>query len=103
MSAVDVRDVAGAHVQALDVDAKNGQVEEFILCAGEREGWTWDRVADFVKSKYSFVGVQLEGPFGQPPSVDTTRAESVLGINWRAMEDTIGNFLDHQVELRGKL
>ncbi|KAF3032868.1 hypothetical protein E8E12_003514 [Didymella heteroderae] len=103
MSAVDVRDVAAAHIRALEVDVRDGEVEEFIVCAGEKEGWTWDRVADFVKRKYAFVAVKLEGPFEQPPSADTSKAERVLGFGWRSMEDTVGSFLDHQVELRGKL
>lgn len=103
MSAVDVRDVAAAHIRALEVKAEDGEVEEFIVCASEKEGWTWDRVAEFVKQKYEFVGVKVEGPFEQPPSVDTSKAERVLGFGWRTMEDTVGDFLDHQVELRGKL
>lgn len=103
MSAVDVRDVAAAHIRALNVEAGQGGVEEFILCASEQEGWTWDRVAEFVRRKYEFVGVRVEGPFEPPPSVDTSKAERVLGIGWRSMEDTVGSFLDHQVELRGKL
>ena len=103
MSAVDVRDVAAAHIRALEVKAEDGEVEEFIVCASEREGWTWDRVAEFVKQKYEFVGVKVEGPFEQPPSVNTSKAERVLGFGWRSMEDTVGSFLDHQVELRGKL
>lgn len=103
MSAVDVRDVAAAHIRVLEIEAGDGEVEEFILCASEKEGWTWNRVAEFVKREYEFVGVKVEGPFEQPPSVDTSKAERVLGFGWRRMEDTVGSFLDHQVELRGKL
>lgn len=103
MSAVDVRDVARAHISALDVPGEQGRVDEFILCAGETQGWTWQRVADFVQARYEFVGVKVEGPFGEPPSVDASKAERVLGLKWRSMEDTVGSFLDHQVELRGKL
>ncbi|KAJ4380278.1 hypothetical protein N0V86_004589 [Didymella sp. IMI 355093] len=40
MASVDVRDVAAAHVKALGIEIKDGEVEEFILCASEREGWT---------------------------------------------------------------
>ncbi|KAF3040848.1 hypothetical protein E8E11_006374 [Didymella keratinophila] len=69
----------------------------------EKEGWTWDRVAEFVRQKYEFVGVKVKGPFEQPPSVDTSKAERVLGFGWRIMEDTVGSFLDHQIELRSKL
>lgn len=103
MTAVDVRDVALAHIRALDIDAAAGGVEEFILCAGVKEGWTWDRIAEFVRREYAFVGVEVEGPFEAPPSVDTAKAERVLGFGWRSMEDTVGSFLDRLVELRGKL
>jgi hypothetical protein len=102
MAAVDVRDVAAAHVKSLGIEIKDGEVDEFILCASEREGWTWDRVADFVRSKYEFVGVKVDGPFEEPPSVHTSKAEQVLGFGWRSMEDTVGSFLDHQAELREK-
>ncbi|KAH6612576.1 NAD dependent epimerase/dehydratase [Boeremia exigua] len=104
MAAVDVRDVAGAHIKALNVQVgAKGEVEEFILSAGEKDGWTWSRVAEFAKEKYPSVGVQLEGPFGEPPKVDTQRAQEVLGVKWRTMEDTIGSFLDQQAELRSQL
>lgn len=104
MSAVDVRDVASAHLKALNIKAGNAEeIEEFILNAGEKEGWKWDSVADFVKKKYEIVDVQLEGPFDKSPSVDTQRAEKVLGMKWKSMEDTVSSFLDQQVELRSLL
>lgn len=103
MAAVDVRDVAAAHIRALEVQVGDGEVEEFLLSATEKEGWTWDQVADFVRRTYEFVDVKVEGPFEQPPSVDTSKAQHVLGLEWRSMEDTIGSFLDNQVKLSGKL
>ena len=103
MAAVDVRDVAAAHIKALDVNANKGQVEEFILCAGEKEGWTWEKVAELVRRKYAFVGVKLEEQSGGVPSVNTSRAQNMLGIKWRSMEDTIGSFLEQQSELREEL
>ncbi|KAF1358047.1 NAD dependent epimerase/dehydratase [Lizonia empirigonia] len=104
MSAVDVRNVASAHLKALDVQTGvKGEVEEFLLSAGLKEHWTWDQVAEFVRSKYPSFDVKLEGPFEEPPQVDTQRAESVLGMQWRSMEDTVGSFLDQQIELRAQL
>ena len=104
MSAVDVRDVASAHLKALGIKAeKPNQVEEFILSAGEKAGWTWGGVVDFVRRKYPSVDVQLDGPFDKPRSVDTKRAEKVLGVELRKMEDTVSNFLDQQLELRSQL
>jgi nucleoside-diphosphate-sugar epimerase len=104
MSAVDVRDVASAHLKALGIKAeKPSQVEEFILSAGVEEGWTWNGVADFVRKKYPSVDVQLNGPFDKPPTVDTQRAENILGMEWRKMEDTVSSLFDQQVELRSQL
>lgn len=104
MSAVDVRDVASAHLKALDVQTgSKREVEEFLLSAGLKEHWTWDQVAEFVRSKYPSFGFKLEGPFDEPPLVDTQRAENVLGMQWRRMEDTVGSFLDQQIELRAQL
>jgi nucleoside-diphosphate-sugar epimerase len=95
LSAVDVRDVASAHLKALEVETGAGnEVEEFILSAGPKENWTWEQVAEFVRSKYPALGVKLEGPFEEPPKVDTQKAETVLGIRWKRMEDTVGSFLD---------
>ena len=103
MSAVDVKDVAAAHLAALQIPLKgNGSVEEFLLSAGKTEGWSWDQVAEFVKKEYPAVGVTMEGPFDEPPSVDTARAQDVLGMKWRRMEDTMRDFLGQQVELRAK-
>jgi nucleoside-diphosphate-sugar epimerase len=102
MTAVDVRDVAAAHVAALHLPtSEEGDVEEFILSAGPKEHWTWEQVADFARSRYPALGVKLEGPFDAPPEMETQRAERMLGLKWRGMEDTVGEFLDQQVELRG--
>lgn len=101
---VDVRDVASAHLKALEVKAgAGGQVEEFVLSAGPKENWTWEQIAEYVRSKYPALGVKLEGPFEESGKVDTQKAEAVLGMKWKVMEDTVGSFLDQQVELRAQL
>ncbi|KAH3915742.1 hypothetical protein HBI56_145920 [Parastagonospora nodorum] len=103
--AVDVRDVARAHVSVLDTDfeGKNNEVQEFIISAGEKDGWSWTNVAKFVKNEYPSLGTKLEGSFDPPPSIKTPRAEEILGLKWKTMEDTIASFLDHQVELGAQL
>lgn len=104
LSAVDVRDVALAHLKALEVKTEAGEgVEEFLLSAGPKDHWTWGQVAEFVRSKYPALDFKLEGPFEEPPEVNTNRAETVLGIKWKSMEDTVASFLDQQVELRAQL
>lgn len=106
LSAVDVRDIATAHIKALSVSVSNpNEIEEFVLSAGPREGWTWSQVADFVRNKYPAIGSKLEGPFAafdEPPRAVTTKAEQVLGLKWKSMEETVSSFLDHQIELQSK-
>ena len=104
MSAVDVRDVASAHLKALNVQTgAKGEVEEFLLSAGPKEGWTWGGVAEFVRSKSAAFDVKLEGPFEEPPKLDTQRAERILGMSWRSMEDTMDEFLGQQIKLDAQL
>ena len=104
LAAVDVRDVATAHLKALEIKmGESNEVEEFIISAGEREGWKWGRVVDFVRERYPSVDVKLEGPFEEPPKADTHRAEEILGLKWKKMEDTMGSFLGQQVESRSQL
>jgi nucleoside-diphosphate-sugar epimerase len=102
---VDVRDVALAHVRALEanVDGGKNKVHEFIVSASEKEGWSWTNIAKFVKEKYPNLGTKLEGSFDAPPPIQAHRAEQILGIKWRKMEGTISSFLDHQMELKAQL
>ncbi|GKT46140.1 ketoreductase azaE [Colletotrichum spaethianum] len=104
MVSVDVRDVALAHLRALDLDF-NGQsaVQEFLLSAPESSGWKWERVIEFVGRKYPELNIQLKGPFDEASKVDVNRATELLGIQWRSMEDTVSSFLDHQRELKAQL
>jgi nucleoside-diphosphate-sugar epimerase len=107
ISAVDVRDVASAHIKALSVSvSKPNEIEEFVLSAGPSDGWTWDKVADFAREKYPALGSKLQGPidtpFDVPPTAITTKAEKVLGVKWKRMEETVASFLDHQIELQSK-
>ncbi|KAL6705681.1 hypothetical protein ACN47E_006470 [Coniothyrium glycines] len=101
MAAVDVRDVALAHLRALDAtfDDDGDEVHEFLLGAGEARGWTWEKVVRFVREKFPAVEVKLQGPFDAPPEVETDKAEKVLGIRWRGMEDTMGELLRQQWDL----
>ncbi|KAF2225186.1 NAD dependent epimerase/dehydratase [Elsinoe ampelina] len=103
LMAVDVRDVAAAHVKALSVDAEKGKVEEFLLHAGEAEGWTWEKVGEFAKGRYPAFGFKVQGAGPVTPTVDTTRAREKLGVKFRTMADTLSSFLDHQVKLRASL
>ena len=103
LTAVDVRDVALAHIKALDLDLKTSGVEEFVTGADKSDGWTWAEVAEFVNRKYPSIGTKLVDPPKDGPSCDSRKAEEQLGIKWRTMEDTVSSFLDHQVELRSRI
>ncbi|CAN9233985.1 unnamed protein product [Alternaria alternata] len=101
---VDVRDVALAHVRALETKFNgNNEVQEFVLSASEKDGWSWTNIAKFAREKYPGLGTKLEGSFDAPPPVESRRAQEILGIRWKRMEDTIASFLDHQLELRAQL
>ncbi|CAN9423791.1 unnamed protein product [Alternaria alternata] len=101
---VDVRDVALAHVRALETKLDgNNEVQEFVLSASEKDGWSWTNIAKFAQEKYPGLGTKLEGSFDAPPPVESRRAQEILGIRWKRMEDTIASFLDHQLELRAQL
>jgi nucleoside-diphosphate-sugar epimerase len=104
LAPVDVRDVAEAHVKALsaDVGAVTDEVAEFLLNASEREGWSWHGITRFVKEKFPSVEVLLDGPYGVTPQFETSRAETLLGMKWRDMQDTVGSYLEQKVELEGK-
>ncbi|WQF76541.1 Putative NAD-dependent epimerase/dehydratase, NAD(P)-binding domain superfamily [Colletotrichum destructivum] len=104
MAAVDVRDVALAHLKALDLEIKEkASVQEFLLSAPKTVGWEWEQVANFVREKYPALDIKLKGPFDEPPKVEAKRATELLGIQWRSMEDTISSFLDQQVALKSQL
>ncbi|KAK1991334.1 NAD dependent epimerase/dehydratase [Colletotrichum falcatum] len=103
MAAVDVRDVALAHLRALDFDVKGQEaVQEFLLTAPKSYRWEWEDVVNFTREKYPQLDMQLKGPFDRMSKSEPARATELLGIQWRSMEDTVTYFLDQQVELKAQ-
>jgi nucleoside-diphosphate-sugar epimerase len=97
-ASVDVEDVAVAHLNALELELDDKpEVHEFLL---DGDGWSFERVVGFVREKYSDLGIKMTGPFVEGWTVDTKKAEEVLGIKWRSVEDTISSFLDQQLQYR---
>lgn len=94
---VHVRDVAEAALLSLRA-AISRHVEEFVLSGPDAK---WEEVVAFVSSTYPQIGVKLEPPFGKPYHVDVSKAESILGIRWSSLEDTIRDTLDQQLAFRG--
>jgi hypothetical protein len=62
-----------------------------------------DQRREVCKRKVPAVGYEIGGEFEAPPALDARRAQQILGIKFRSMEDTISSFLDHQLELKAQL
>jgi nucleoside-diphosphate-sugar epimerase len=93
---VDVRDVADAILATVDAKVeRNG--EEFIISGVKL---TWDDVVAYVKSAYPQFPMQLQPPYEEPFVANSAKAERMLGMKWRPIEDLFGGFLDQQLELR---
>lgn len=101
---VDVRDLALAHVRAMDApDAGN---QRFNICAGDIRS---QDIADILRKEVE--GVEGRVPKGEPGkdmkpadaySVDSSKAERVLGLVWRGKGETIGDMGRQFVELEGR-
>ncbi|PWY82144.1 NAD(P)-binding protein [Aspergillus heteromorphus CBS 117.55] len=88
---VHVRDVADAHVKALETKIASGT--EFLLC---RPPVSWEGVARFVKTEYPAVGCKLEGPFEGGWEIDTSSADRILGLKWRSEEEILRDVIRQQ-------
>ncbi|KPI39641.1 putative NADPH-dependent methylglyoxal GRP2 [Cyphellophora attinorum] len=86
---VDVRDLADAHVQA--VEREQAQGKRFFVTAGFfRNG----DVADIVKKNFPEYEKKLPGSWEYVPKdfgfdVDNSRGKEVLGLKYRRLEDSI--------------
>ncbi|RMZ01761.1 hypothetical protein D0860_07480 [Hortaea werneckii] len=90
---IDVRDVAEAHVRAIHAPVDKPMTE--FLIDGQVTGW--DAVADLVKKKYPQLSLNWKRPFPKGMEVDVTRAETVLGMKWRPIEDTFSDLIEQQL------
>lgn len=93
---VDVKDVATAHVSAIDTAAPSGT--EFILSLN---GVTWEDIAAFTKSEYPDLA-KLEPPFEGPVTkVVTGNAEKHLGLKWTPWKQTFRETIEQQLSFKG--
>lgn len=92
---VDVRDIADAHVRAIDVPVEQG-VTEFLLSG---HNTTWEQVVDLVKAKYPEVKVAWTPPFDEASKIDVSRAEERLGMKWRSVEEIFSSLIEQQLQL----
>lgn len=95
---VDVRDVADAHLKAATVSTKT-QTTEFLLSGHEA---SWDQVVAYIKSKFPVVEIGWTPPLPGGPDIDTSRAESVLGMKWRSTEEIFESLISQQLGFLSK-
>ncbi|KAH6890915.1 D-lactaldehyde dehydrogenase [Coprinopsis sp. MPI-PUGE-AT-0042] len=90
---IDVRDLAEAHVLALEKEKAGG--ERFVVGAGS---FIWQELID-VANKLSLPGRKLLPGFPDLKretglNVSSSKAVSILGLTYRSKEDTIGHALE---------
>ncbi|KAJ5623031.1 NAD(P)-binding protein [Penicillium lividum] len=95
---VHVRDVADAHVKALETDAESGT--EFILSLPHV---SWEDAVRFAEKKYPGLGYKLEPPFEVDWDVQNTAAEQIFGLKWRSAEKITEDVFDQQLALQAKV
>lgn len=89
---VGVKNVAEAHVRALDDKIKSTS----YLVSGKR--FTWKDVVDVVEKYYPDFKIKVESTTDvEVPLTDTSRAEKDLGIKWTEPADLIREVLDQQL------
>lgn len=96
LTAVHVQDVAEAHIRALD--PKIGDGSKYLLAG---KSITGPEVARFVQRVYPDAGAAItEDTQGVSNSVNTTKAETELGIKWRSFEAMVQEVIDQQLGFR---
>ncbi|KAB5590688.1 D-lactaldehyde dehydrogenase [Ceratobasidium theobromae] len=79
----DVRDVALAHLRAMELENAGGQ--RFIACKG---AYTWQDALDALPEPYP-RGIPNAGKSVKHTVFDSTKASQVLGINFRSFEESV--------------
>ncbi|ETS61320.1 hypothetical protein PaG_04530 [Moesziomyces aphidis] len=99
----DVRDVALAHVRAVEKDGAMG--ERYLLCGGK---FSWAQAAELLAEKRPELRALLPKGWQQAPSIDldgsfasmdTSRAREKLGIAFRGWQTTLLDSVDSLLEL----
>jgi nucleoside-diphosphate-sugar epimerase len=95
-SYVNVRDVATAHINALDSRITDGS--SYALAAKQT---TWKEVAQLLKKNYADIGrfKLTDNAPGNPLPIDGSKAERELGIDYVSLETTIKDVVDQNVGL----
>ncbi|PMD29740.1 hypothetical protein L207DRAFT_520639 [Hyaloscypha variabilis F] len=75
---VHVRDVADAHIKALEANIGTGTE---ILPSGSKPASPWEEIVSFVKLNYPGLGWKLQPPFKGGWNVDVSKSDQILQIN----------------------
>lgn len=92
---VHVRDVADAHVKALNADFESGK--EFILSC---PALSWDEVISYITENYPQLDGQLQGPFEEATPIQTPAADQILNMRWRSARSIIDDVVKQQLAFR---
>ncbi|KJZ70932.1 hypothetical protein HIM_09683 [Hirsutella minnesotensis 3608] len=94
---VHVRDVADAHVRAIQHSSDIADGTEFILAA---PGTSWQHAVDCVRLWYPRLHVALQPPFPQSWVIDTQPADKLLRMSWRSGDAIIRDVVEQQLALQ---
>lgn len=100
---VDVRDVALAHVRAIEVPGAGGK--RFYVVAGH---FSNKQLADCIRKSHPELAGRLPGPEGEddlPEDVyrfDHRRSREVLGLEYRRLEGSVGDTVDSILAWQGR-
>lgn len=101
---VDVREVAEAHVQAVEKNAEG----RFLVAAGS---FSYESVAAFASKRF---GDKVQVPKASAPEaewidknpklhkIDASRAQKELGIKFRSFEETYGDMIEQLIKYKSE-
>lgn len=93
LAGVHIQDVAEAHIKALDPKIVDGS--KYLLAGPKTTG---PEIARIVHRLYPDSGALIsEDLQGASFPVDTTKAETELGIQWRSFESMVRDVMDQQL------
>ncbi|TEB26430.1 D-lactaldehyde dehydrogenase [Coprinellus micaceus] len=90
---VDVRDIAEAHVRALEKEEAGGQ--RIVVSSGS---YIWQEWFDVAKRRLPGFPELTPGDVTHLAKFDNAKSERVLGLKYRAKEDTVRDILEDAAE-----
>ncbi|VUC36530.1 unnamed protein product [Clonostachys rosea] len=93
---VDVRDVAQAHVDALDI-AKIPSSERYVVCAGK---FTWAAIKEICES--GTATTESMSPADDYYSISAKKIEDMMGIKWISLQSSVQDAL-RSLDVKSKI